>query len=673
MTNRLAAASSPYLLQHKDNPVHWYEWGEDAFAAARLLDRPVLLSVGYATCHWCHVMAHESFEDEATADYMNTHFVNIKVDREERPDIDRIYMDAVQAMTGHGGWPMTVFLTPQGEPFFAGTYFPKAARGHHPSFRAVMEAIVDAWMRRRVELDEQARRLTEAVRAHIPPAADSPDRAVVSAALHALQRGFDEEWGGFGGAPKFPQAPTLELLMRAAALRVGDEAGAARRMLAATLDAMDAGGIHDHLGGGFSRYSVDRRWLVPHFEKMLYDNALLARVYLRSWQLLDDLRYRDVAISTIEYMLRDLGDPGGGFHSGEDADSEGEEGAFYVWSWDELSDVLGPDLAPIAALLGASEGGNFEGSNVLHRPATVEEVAERFAIEPAELALRLATGIDLLRARRRQRVRPSVDDKVVTAWNGLALRTLAEAAAVLDEDRYLDAAVGLAEFTERELLRDGRLVRTWRAGTSGPHGFCDDYGAMAVGLLTLYQVAGDVRWFELGAHLVTTAMELFSDPAGGFFNTPHDGEDLIARPKNLMDNPTPSDNALMAEALQMLLSLTGEAEFERALTATFRAAGRLMDQYPTAVGHAIAVLATTLAEPKEIAIVGPDELRRPFDAVVWSAFRPDCHVASGKGPTHEVPLLRDRSAPSGAVLAYVCRSFVCDLPATTPDELTARL
>ncbi|HSF87601.1 MAG TPA: thioredoxin domain-containing protein [Acidimicrobiia bacterium] len=674
MPNRLAASSSPYLLQHQDNPVDWYEWGEEAFTAAAERQVPVLLSVGYATCHWCHVMAHESFEDAATADYMNAHFVNVKVDREERPDVDRVYMDAVQAMTGRGGWPMTVFLTPGGEPFFAGTYFPKAAQGHHPSFLQVMTSVTDAWRDRRSDLHEQAARLTAAVTAGVPPGDVTLTPAVIDRALGDMIGRVDWEYGGFGGAPKFPQAPNLELALRALALdAAGPRSEQLASMLTTTLDRMATGGIYDHLGGGFSRYSVDRRWLVPHFEKMLYDNALLARLYLRAAQVTGESAYQRVATETLDYLLRDLLDPGGGLYSGEDADSEGEEGKFYVWSWDELEDVLGPDVHLAAAAFGASREGNFEGMNVLHRPISILHLAERFDMPARDVGEALNLSSARLLARRIGRIRPSVDDKIVTAWNGLALRSLAEAGAVLGESRFLDAARRLADFAATQLFTEtGRLVRTWRQGVQGPPAFCDDYAALAVGMFTLYQTTGEVRWWNLARRLVLDALDLFAAADGGFYATGHDVPQLIARPMNLMDNPTPSDNALMAEALTMLAAYTGEPAMRTAIDGIYRAAGTLIEQYPAAVGQVLAVGLVGIDGPKEVAIVGDEPAMTGLTGVVWERFRPDCVLAAGAG-SDSIPLLRDRKAPQGEARAFVCREFVCAVPVSSADSLRAQL
>jgi uncharacterized protein YyaL (SSP411 family) len=647
--NRLAGATSPYLLQHAGNPVDWFEWGEAPFAEARRSDRPILLSVGYSACHWCHVMAHESFEDEPTAAFMNEHFVNVKVDREERPDVDRIYMDAVTAMSGHGGWPMTVFLTPDGKPLYAGTYFPKSPMHGRPSFLDVLAAVRDAWAGRRQEAEEQAERLTRAISQALPVAAAAPGIDILDAALAELGSSFDPVNGGFGGAPKFPQAPTLEFLLRMGAIAPSKEARVrALDMLARTLDAMAGGWIHDHLGGGFARYSVDASWQVPHFEKMLYDNALLARIYLRGWQLSGDEMSRRVAVDTLEYLLRDMMDPCGGFHAAEDADSDGIEGEYYVWSWDELGTILGADRRLAAEIYGATAEGNFEGRNILHldrRP------------DPEEKA---SIDARLLEARAR-RVRPGRDDKIVTAWNGLALRAFAEAGAVLGDERYLAAATGIARFLAGQIERHGGLLRSWRDGRPGPAGFCEDHASAAVGLFTLYQATGDERWYHDAAALTNLMIERFADPAGGFFATAKDGEPLITRPKSVQDNPTPSDNALAAEALLMLAAYTGDGRAWDLLEGAVRSASLVIERHPSFAGHLLAVWATVLVGVKEVAIPGAPSLVR----VVWERFRPEVVLAQ----SGTVPLLAGR-APGRA---YVCRDMVCDLPIATPEGLRSRL
>ncbi|RPI23120.1 MAG: thioredoxin domain-containing protein, partial [Actinobacteria bacterium] len=637
------------LLQHKDNPVDWYEWGEAAFTEARGSDRPILLSVGYSACHWCHVMAHESFEDESTAVFMNEHFVNVKVDREERPDVDRIYMDAVTAMSGHGGWPMTVFLTPEGKPLYAGTYFPRQRMHGRPSFLDVMAAVSEAWATRRPEAEEQAERLTLAISQSIPVAPSAPGIEIVDAALDQLSASFDPGNGGFGGAPKFPQAPTLEFLLRMGAIAPSPAArGRALSMLAPTLDAMARGGIRDHLGGGFARYSVDAAWQVPHFEKMLYDNALLARTYLRGWQLTGDAASRHVATDTLDYLLCDMMDPAGGLHAAEDADSEGGEGEYYVWSWDELGSILGADRRLAAEIYGATPEGSFEGRNILHldRPPDAEAKA----------------SIDgrLLEARGR-RTRPGRDDKIVTAWNGLALRAFAEAGAVLAEERYLAAATAIARFLTGQLEEHGGLLRSWRRGRPGPAGFCEDHAATAVGLFTLYQATGEERWYHEATGVTELMIERFADPAGGFFATAAGGERLITRPKNIQDNPTPSDNALAAEALLMWGAYTGERQARDLLEGAVRAATLVIERHPAFAGHLLAVWATVLLGVKEVAAPGAPDLAR----VVWERFRPEVVLAT----EGTLPLLDGRTRGMG----YVCRDMVCELPVTTPDALRAQL
>ncbi len=672
MPNRLARATSPYLLQHQDNPVDWYEWGDEANAAARARDVPILLSVGYSACHWCHVMAHESFEDPETAAFMNGHFVNVKVDREERPDIDRIYMDAVQATTGRGGWPMTVFLTPDGRPFFAGTYYPKVPSHGMPSFRDVLEGVTAAWTDRRDDLDGEADRISAAIRVTAPAVTELPDLEFLDRAVADLARTFDPEWGGFGGAPKFPQPSTLELLMRYAALfpeRAG--AGDALAMIETTLERMARGGIYDQIGGGFARYSVDRFWLIPHFEKMLYDNALLARTYLRVAQLTGREDFTRIAIETLDYLVEDMADPIGGLHSAEDADTQGIEGGYSVWTWDELGDVLGSDRELAAQIYGASPPGNYEGANVLHLPGTAAGTEPPSGLSDGDLAA-AKTRIDrLLLERRETRVKPGRDDKIVTAWNGLALRTLAEAGAVLDVAAYRDAAVRIATFLTEVADTDGTLHRSWRRGRLGGAGFSDDYAATALGLYTLYETTGDQRWFDRAEDITRRMIELFADGADGFFATVADSG-LIARPKNLFDSPTPSDNALAAEALLMHAALTGAGESMRLLEGAVRAASASAERHPAFAGYSLAVWATVLAGIKEVAIVGSEPGAGSLSDVVWQQFRPEVALAVGDGSPTSVPLLEGRDRGNEA-RAYVCRDFVCALPVETPEALRVQL
>ncbi len=653
--NRLADATSPYLLQHKDNPVDWQEWGDDAFQEARDRDQPILLSVGYSACHWCHVMAHESFEDEALAAEMNRLFVNVKVDREERPDVDSVYMEAVQAMTGHGGWPMTVWLTPDGRPFYAGTYFPPDDRQGMPSFRRVIDSVSDAWINRRDEVLEQSARLTEAISRTIPVTEDLPSEEVLAAAHRQIAASFDPINGGFGTAPKFPQQPTLEFLLRThreAWAETGPE------MLRRTLDEMADGGIHDQLGGGFARYSVDNQWLVPHFEKMLYDNAQLARIYLWAGIELDEPRFVEVARSTLEYLLRELRHPDGGFYSAEDADSEGVEGKFYVWTIDQLEEVLGvEDAAEAARFFGASRHGNFEGSNILYRP-TAEPWSDR--IESIRERLLGARG---------SRIRPGLDDKVVTSWNGLALRALAEAGAALGDDGYLKTAVACGRFLTSHLIVDDQVMRSWRQGRARVAGFLEDYAALAVGLFTLYAATGDATWYQAAETLAMSIPSRFGDPSGGLYDTAGDAEALIKRPKDPVDNPLPSGNAMAAEALFLLSAYTGADRWRQSAVDVLRSSAVLADRYPSMVGHHLSVL-HSLRTGRELAVVGPKPA--PLTAVYWERFRPQVVLASADAADDRVPLLEERGA-GGITLAYLCEGHVCNLPTDDPKVLREQL
>ncbi len=669
MPNRLAQSTSPYLLQHQDNPVDWFEWGEEAFQLAQSTDRPILLSVGYSACHWCHVMAHESFEDDETARYMNSEYVNVKVDREERPDVDRIYMDALQAMSGHGGWPMTVFLTPTGEPFFAGTYFPKEAHSQMPSFRQVLESVIDAWKTKRPELTDQAGRLADAVRNGMPAAEPPIVVDAAAAAVKTLASAHDADWGGFGGAPKFPQAPALEFLLRSIVLDPTTRT-TIEPMLRTTLDAMRAGGIYDQISGGFARYSVDHKWLIPHFEKMLYDNALLARVYLWAGQVLDEPRYTQTATEVLDYLANDMRDAGGGIHAAEDADSEGVEGKYYVWTYDEFSSIVGDDADVVGSLYGVTEEGNFEGANNLNLAMSYHQLADRHATNVTAVLEAKERADAALRSVRAQRIAPGRDNKVIASWNGLALRAFAEAAAVLDSSHYLNTAIGIAEFVTTTMTRDdGRLLRSWRQGrTSGP-GFCDDYAAMAIGLFTLFQATGDENWYREAERLTTEMVDLFGDE-DGFYSPGIDATDLIARPKDFADNPLPSANSLAAEALLMHSAYTGIATPH--IDGIARGAARLLEQAPNAVAHLLGVLAASHLGLKEVAIVGAAADRLPLERVMWETYRPNCIVAVGFADS-EVPLLHDRGTAGGAAAAHVCRDFVCDLPVTSPEALRKRL
>jgi uncharacterized protein YyaL (SSP411 family) len=672
MPNRLANATSPYLLQHQDNPVDWYEWGDEAFTEAERRDVPLLLSVGYSSCHWCHVMAHESFEDRPTAAFMNKHFVNVKVDREERPDVDRVYMDAVTAMTGRGGWPMTVFLTTDAKPIFAGTYFPKETLGQHPSFMDVMEAVLDAWNTNRTGVLDQADQITSVITQTDSNVGYLPVMGNLERAVTTLSNMFDRQHGGFGRAPKFPQEPTLEFLLRMAGLRPDGESGVvAASMLTQALTSMADGGIYDHLMGGFARYSVDSQWLIPHFEKMLYDNAQLARLYLRAWQVTDIDRFREVAIEVLDYLDTTMADPSGGLHSAEDADSEGVEGKFAVWTWDELGEILGDDRGLAAAIYGATPTGNFEGANNLHRRTDIGAVMERTGLTIAKIEDARASIDDRLRIARSQRTPPGRDDKIVSAWNGLALRSFAEAAVILDEERYLQRALSIATFLATEASPDGALVRSWR-GRPGHGAFADDLAAVAIGMYTLFSVTGDERWFTFAETTVTQLRDQFADPAGGFFATSSAGHELISRPKNAQDSPTPSDNSLAMEALQMHVAFTGDLTALNELEATMEFLAPDALSNPAFGGYALAIWLTHLAGMKEVAIVGTPEQRRSLSRPIWGAFRPDVIVAPGNGGPTIVPLLTDRTGGAEGS-AYVCQNLTCDLPVHTPQALADRL
>ncbi len=661
MTNRLARATSPYLLQHKDNPVDWYEWGEDAFAAAKARDVPVLLSVGYAACHWCHVMAHESFEDEPTAAYLNEHFVCVKVDREERPDIDAVYMQATQAMTGHGGWPMTCALTPDGAPFFAGTYFPLEPTHGMPAFRQVLAALVDAWAQRRDEITrvsgDISRHLQQAT--HVPPS-ESADVGAV--AVEQLAREFDEDHGGFVGAPKFPPSMVCEFLLRRAA-RVGDET--ALRMAERTLEAMARGGIYDQLAGGFARYSVDDRWDVPHFEKMLYDNALLLRVYVHWARISDRALPRRIARETAAFLLAEMRTPEGGFASALDADSDGEEGVFYVWTPEQLTQELGDvDGAAAAALFGVCSPGNFEhGASTLRLDGDPDDV---------EYARGL---VSRLRAARERRTRPARDDKVVAAWNGLAVAALAEAGMVLDEPSFVTAAEAAASLLLTvHRTDDGRLRRVSRDGAAGaPDGVLEDYACVADGLLTLFGATGEPAWLDSARELVDQIRTRFGDGDGGFFDTAADAEVLLKRPRDPTDNVTPSGASMTASVLLALSALTGDAGDRRAAETLISTLAGLGERAARYAGHTLSVTEALADGPRQIAVVGTlgDPARVALAKAAYRLPHPGAVVAQGEPGENHVELLAGRGLVGGHAAAYVCHDFTCDLPVTSPDDLAA--
>jgi uncharacterized protein YyaL (SSP411 family) len=682
--NRLANETSPYLLQHAHNPVDWFPWGDEALRKAADEDKPIFLSIGYAACHWCHVMERESFEDEATAALMNERFVSIKVDREERPDLDGIYMDAVQAMTGQGGWPLSAFLTPSGEPFYAGTYFPPEPRHGMPAFRDLLEGIAEAWQERRGEVVDQGKRVATAIAraSSVRSSGAVLDESVASAATAGLRRTFDDRWGGFGSAPKFPQPMTLEFLLRRA-VRGGPDAREALEVVTTTLDRMAAGGIYDHLGGGFARYSTDERWQVPHFEKMLYDNAQLLQLCTRAWQVTGTDRYRVVAHETAEYLLREMQHPEGGFFSSQDADSEGVEGKFFTWSWAELTGLVGE---PVARALGATPDGNWAGedgpTNVLWRPRSIAEVATETGIDAAELAAEVGDARAVLYAAREARMHPATDDKVLAAWNGLAIAALAEAGRVLDEADYVTASSRAATFVLAH-LRDasGRLLRSWRNGVAGRPGFADDHALMASACLTLFETTFEVGWFDHAMDLTDELLRLFPDrEAGGFFQTGADADALLVRPKELYDNATPSGNSVAADLLLRLSAFTGDATFEAEALSALRLVGDALARAPGAFGQALSALDRFLGPARAVAIVGDPEggdTRAMVAEANRRRFRPNLVLAVGAADDAEarraIPLLRDRAAVGGRATAYVCEGFSCRLPVTDALALADQL
>jgi uncharacterized protein YyaL (SSP411 family) len=666
MANRLANATSPYLLQHAENPVDWWEWGPEAFEEARRRDTPILLSVGYAACHWCHVMAHESFEDPATAAVMNEHFVNVKVDREERPDVDAVYMTATTAMTGHGGWPMTVVLTHEGEPFFAGTYFPDRPRHGQPAFGQVLQALADAWRDRRDEVAGVAARVGERLQAQnaLGSGADLDDD-VLEGAVQILAREFDQTSAGFGTAPKFPPSMVLEFLLRHHA-RTGSSR--AWEMVSATCQAMARGGMYDQLGGGFARYSVDRDWVVPHFEKMLYDNAQLLGVYVRWWRQGGDPLGERVARETADFLLSDLLTAEGGFASALDADSEGVEGKFYAWTPDELVAALGEeDAAWAARLLSVTEAGTFEhGTSTLQLRQDPDD-PQRWARVRARL-----------RGARATRVPPARDDKVVAAWNGLAVAALAQTGLLLDERAYVDAAVRAGQLLVDLHLEAGgsRLLRVSRDGVAGGHaGVLEDYGCVAEAFVALLCATGDGVWLGRAGRLLDTALAHFADGAGGFYDTADDAEALVARPRDPSDNASPSGHSALVHALLGYAAVTGSGRHRDAAEAALRTVRTLAERVPRFAGWSLAAAEGALAGPLEIAVVGErtDPRRMELARVARRATSPGAVVVVGAPGASDVPLLRDRGLVDEAAAAYVCRALVCERPVTRAEDLRALL
>ncbi|MDQ3574533.1 MAG: thioredoxin domain-containing protein [Actinomycetota bacterium] len=650
--NRLAKETSPYLRQHQDNPVDWYPWGEEALERAAAEDRPILLSVGYSACHWCHVMAHESFEDPDVAAVMNELFVNVKVDREERPDVDAVYMEAVQAFSGQGGWPMTVFLTPDGRPFFGGTYYPKTAKMGRPGFVDLMRGVDQAWHQRRDQVLDQADHVSSAIEAQAALVTEGEgggqlDPSLLERAYETLAASHDPEWGGFGRAPKFPMPTNVELMLRTHARTGADEP---LRMALTTLDAMASGGMYDHLGGGFHRYSVDNFWMVPHFEKMLYDQAGLARAYLHAWQVTGEARFRQVAEETVGYAMRELRQPEGGFSSAEDADSEGEEGRFYVWCLSDVVEVGGPEAVE---WYGGTKGGNFEGANILHRPVRGD------LLRPPEVE---AARRRLLEARE-ERVRPGLDDKVLTEWNAMFLSSLAEGAAALGREDWLEAAVDTGSFLLSALRReDGRWLRSWQRDGGARHlAYAVDHAWLVDAFCRLAEASGAARWIAEARRAADSLIELFWDADGaGFFTTGHDAERLVVRHKDLVDGATPSANSVAATALLRLAALTGEQRYAHHGQSVVRLLSTPLNRQPAAFGHLLGAVDMLVTGTTEIAVVGE---RPDLVSAVHSRYLPNAVLAWGE--PYDSPLWQGRSDG----LAYVCRGYSCKAPVSAAEDL----
>jgi uncharacterized protein YyaL (SSP411 family) len=688
--NRLAGETSPYLLQHAHNPVDWYPWGSEALAAARAADKPIFLSIGYAACHWCHVMERESFEDEATAADLRRDFIAIKVDREERPDLDQVYMAAVQSMTGGGGWPMSVFLTPDGRPFYGGTYFPSEPQHGLPSFRQVLAGVARAWHEDRAAIEASGSRLVAALVEQASALRASPasrqiaDEGRLDAAVATLSASFDARRGGWGGAPKFPASMTIEFLLRrgtGADGRVATGPDADDRALAMarrTLDAMADGGIHDQLGGGFHRYATDAAWLVPHFEQMLYDNAQLARVYIHAWQLTGDERYRAVSEGVLGFMAERLQVPDGAFAASLDADTDGVEGATFTWTAPEVGDVLGlADAELFSAAFGVTAAGNWEGRTILSRVRSDAEVAERFGLAPAEVAGRLEQARAALRARRSDRPQPTRDDKALASWNGLAMAAYADAYSAGWNEGYRATAERAAMAILGGLrTSDGRLGRSWKDGRASADGVLEDYAHLAEGLLALYEATFDDRWFTAARELADVILDHFADPAGGFFDVADDAERLVARPKDVQDNAIPSGGAMAATVLIRLAALTGEHRYREAAETAVGQVVEVAPRHPTFFGQWLVALDLALAGIAEVAIVGaPDDpAPQALLAIARRGHRPYQVLAVSHEPdASAVPLLHGRALLEGRPTAYVCRDFACRRPVSEPAELATLL
>ena len=677
MSNRLSESTSPYLLQHSENPVDWYPWSEEALDLAKSEDKPIFLSVGYAACHWCHVMAHESFEDPETASVMNENFINIKVDREERPDIDALYMNAVVAMTGQGGWPMSVFLTPDGKPFYGGTYFPPVPRFNMPSFKDLLQQIAELWQEDRTDLLTKSDQLTDQINntPGLTPAVEGIDKDIFPDAAQVIFRRFDWTNGGWGAAPKFPQASVIEFLFRQSD-RNDDKL--AMDMATKTLDAMAMGGMYDIIGGGFHRYSVDEFWLVPHFEKMLYDNAQLLETYLHAWLITGNETYRNTALETLEFMNRELRDLGGGYYSSLDADSEGEEGTYYIWSQDEISEALQDDalVEIVTEAFGFSNKGNFEGKNIPTWRTSINELAESRNVSAEYIAAQIDEAKSKLLQFRSQRIRPGLDDKVLMSWNGLTLKALSIAARVLSSETIQKNALDLADFLLEEMVVEGKLMRSWRKGKSNFTAYLEDHASLGLGLLELYQVDFNDRWYQAALRQADEILANFKDPRGGFFDTRHDHEQLIARPKGLQDSPLPSGNTLAVTLLLKLAALTGDGRFSDPAESAIRAIQSNAAQYPSAFGGWLCAADFGLGPQLQLALIGNrDEpaFKKLLD-VPNQQFLPRLVMASAPAVSDHGPNLLDgKEQIDGSPTAYLCQGFACKLPTTSADELRTQI
>ena len=679
MPNRLSSETSPYLLQHANNPVDWYPWGDEALQRAKDEDKPILLSIGYSACHWCHVMERESFENEGIAGLMNEHFVSIKVDREERPDLDAVYMEAVQMLTGSGGWPMTVFLTPDGRPFYGGTYFPPVDRHGMPGFPRLLASVAGLYRDNRSEIERVTSQITEQIgRTGQMPQGDAPLTVeTLHQAYTTLATNFDYQNGGTGTAPKFPQAMNLEVLLRYYRHGYNDRA---LKMVDLTLEKMAMGGIYDQIAGGFARYSTDAYWLVPHFEKMLYDNALLARLYLHAHQATGRGMYRRIAEETLDYVLREMTGPEGGFFSATDADSEGEEGKFFVWTSAEIEAVLGDEAGIFSGFFGVTERGNFEGKNILNISKKASEYAQQQGISLERLVDVVQRGKKALWAEREKRIHPLLDDKVLASWNGMMLRSFAEAGAALERQDYLDAAIKNANFLMDTMRSEGRVLRTYREGQAKLPGYLEDYSFVSDGLLALCEATLDSKWLTEATSLADRMIELFwDDGVGGFYDTSAEHDQLVVRPRDVLDNAQPCGGSVATDVLLKLGGITGNKDYRVKAATPLRTLRELMGRSPAGTGHWIAALDFYVSSPKEVVIIGPKD--NPATAAllqtVYGGFRPNKVLVGADNADaaekHGLPLLEARGMIDGKPTAYVCQNYACQLPVTTPEDLAVQL